>query len=82
MKKRIAVILAPILFCACGSQPQNRPDRLEMSDVGVIKIEPDTPHLIRVDQAKLLNTAEMLDMIDSIDYIKLDSSEPMGRLTK
>ena len=32
--------------------------------------------------AKTIDTKKLLDMIQSIDYIKLDSSEPMGPINK
>ena len=38
--------------------------------------------LIRADNAKIISTAELLDMVEQVDYIKLDSSEPMGPINK
>lgn len=43
---------------------------------------PGNPHLIRADQAKIIGMDEMLAMANQIDYIKLDSSEPIGVIDK
>ena len=56
--------------------------RIELSDTKIINIRTDSPYLIKTDNAKIINTAELLDMVDQIDYIKLDSSEPIGKITK
>lgn len=82
MKKSIIGILLSILFYACGSQPQNSSKAILMSDAHVIDIAKHAPHLIRADEATVISTDEMLDMLDSIDYIKLDSSEPIGQIDK
>ena len=55
---------------------------MNLSDVDAIHIMPDTPLLIRADNAKIISTAELLDMVEQVDYIKLDSSEPIGEISK
>ena len=55
---------------------------MELSDVDAIHIMPGTPHPIRADNAKIISTAELLDMVRQVDYIKLDSSEPIGVIDK
>ena len=82
MKQLITAILGSVLFCACGNQPQNSSVVLELSDTEIINIVPGTPHLIRTDNAKIIGMDEMLNMVNSIDYIKLDSSDPIGTINK
>lgn len=82
MKRLTATILAATLFCACGNNTQSSHMRIELSDTKIINIRTDSPYLIKTDNAKIINTAELLDMVDQIDYIKLDSSEPIGKITK
>ena len=55
---------------------------LELSDTRTIKITHGTPHPIRADNARIIGMDEMLDMVKSIDYIKLDSSGPIGVIDK
>ena len=55
---------------------------LELSDTRTIKITHGTPHPIRADNARIIGMDEMLDRVKSIDYIKLDSSEPVGVIDK
>lgn len=82
MKQLTAAVLASILFCACDTQPQSNSMALELSDTKIIKITYDTPHPIRADNARIIGMDEMLDRVKSIDYIKLDSSEPVGVIDK
>ena len=82
MKQLTAAVLASILFCACDTQPQSNSMALELSDTKIIKITYDTPHPIRADNARIIGMDEMLDRVKSIDYIKLDSSEPVGVINK
>ena len=82
MKQLTAAVLASILFCACDTQPQSNSMALELSDTKIIKITHDTPHPIRADNARVIGMDEMLDRVKSIDYIKLDSSEPVGVINK
>ena len=56
--------------------------RIELSGTKVIDIRTDSPYLIRTADAKTVSTAELLDMVGQVDYIKLDSSEPIGEITK
>ena len=81
MKQLTAIILTALIW-ACGAQPQNDSRALELSDTKIIKITPGTPHPIRADNARVIGMDEMLDMVKSIDYIKLDSSEPIGVIDK
>ncbi|WP_390445105.1 6-bladed beta-propeller [Alistipes onderdonkii] len=81
MKQLTAIILTALIW-ACGAQPQNDSRALELSDTKIIKITHDTPHPIRADNARVIGMDEMLDMVKSIDYIKLDSSEPVGVIDK
>ena len=55
---------------------------LELSDTRTIKITHGTPHPIRADNARIIGMDEMLDRVKSIDYIKLDSSDPIGTINK
>ena len=55
---------------------------LELSDTRTIKITHGTPHPIRADNARIIGMDEMLDRVKSIEYIKLDSSEPIGVIDK
>ena len=55
---------------------------LELSDTRTIKITHGTPHPIRADNARIIGMDEMLDRVKSIEYIKLDSSEPIGEISK
>ena len=81
MKQLTAIILTALIW-ACGAQPQNDSRALELSDTKIIKITYDTPHPIRADNARIIGMDEMLDMVKSIDYIKLDSSGPIGVIDK
>ena len=81
MKQLTAIILTALIW-ACGAQPQNDSRALELSDTKIIKITYDTPHPIRADNARVIGMDEMLDMVKSIDYIKLDSSGPIGVIDK
>ena len=81
MKQLTAIILTALIW-ACGAQPQNDSRALELSDTKIIKITYDTPHPIRADNARIIGMDEMLDRVKSIDYIKLDSSEPVGVINK
>ena len=81
MKQLTAIILTALIW-ACGAQPQNDSRALELSDTKIIKITHDTPHPIRADNARVIGMDEMLDRVKSIDYIKLDSSEPVGVIDK
>lgn len=81
MKQLTAIILTALIW-ACGAQPQNDSRALELSDTKIIKITHDTPHPIRADNARIIGMDEMLDRVKSIDYIKLDSSEPIGVIDK
>ena len=47
-----------------------------MDNANIIRITADSLQLIRADNAKIISTAELLDMVGQVDYIKLDSSEP------
>ena len=71
-----------LLSCACSYHTQNNNKALELSNTDIINIIKNFPHLIRTDNAKIIGTDEMLDMVKSIDYIKLDSSEPIGVIDK
>ena len=82
MKQLTSAILTTTLFCACGTPSQNNSMALELSDTKIIKITHDTPHPIRADNARVIGMDEMLDRVKSIDYIKLDSSEPVGVIDK
>ena len=55
---------------------------LRMDNANIIRITTDSPQLIRVDNAKIISTSELLDMVEQVDYIKLDSSEPIGEISK
>lgn len=55
---------------------------LELSDTRIIKITHGTPHPIRADNTRIIGMDEMLDRVKSIEYIKLDSSEPIGVIDK
>ena len=55
---------------------------LRMDNANIIRITADSLQLIRADKAKIISTAELLDMVEQVDYIKLDSSEPIGEISK
>ena len=81
--KQLTTTIITALFCAaCGNSPQNDSRALVLSDTKIIKITHDTPHPIRADNARIIGMDEMLDRVKSIDYIKLDSSEPVGVINK
>ena len=81
--KQLTTTIITALFCAaCGTSPQNDSRALVLSDTKIIKITHDTPHPIRADNARIIGMDEMLDRVKSIDYIKLDSSEPVGVINK
>ena len=82
MKQLTATIITALFCAACGTSPQNDSRALVLSDTKIIKITHDTPHPIRADNAKIISTAELLDMVRQVDYIKLDSSEPIGVIDK
>lgn len=82
MKQLTATIIAALFCAACGTTQLKNSPALELSDVDAIHIMPDTPLLIRADNAKIISTAELLDMVGQVDYIKLDSSEPIGEISK
>ena len=82
MKQLTATIIAALFCAACGTTQLKNSPALELSDVDSIHIMPGTPHLIRADNAKIISTAELLDMVEQVDYIKLDSSEPIGEISK
>lgn len=82
MKQLTATIIAALFCAACGTTQLKNSPALELSDVDAIHIMPDTPLLIRADNAKIISTAELLDMVEQVDYIKLDSSEPIGEISK
>ena len=81
MKQLTAIILTALIW-ACSPQPQNSSKALELSDTEIITILPGNPHPIRADQAKIIGMDEMLNMVKSVDYIKLDSSDPIGTINK
>lgn len=82
MKRLTATIIAALFCAACGTTQLKNSPALDLSDVDAIHIMPGTPHLIRADNAKIISTAELLDMVEQVDYIKLDSSEPIGEISK
>ena len=82
MKQLTATIITALFCAACGTSPQNDSRALVLSDTKIIKITHDTPHPIRADNARIIGMDEMLDRFKSIDYIKLDSSEPVGVINK
>ncbi|WP_288942719.1 6-bladed beta-propeller [uncultured Alistipes sp.] len=82
MKRLTATIIAALFCAACGTTQLKNSPALNLSDVDAIHIMPDTPLLIRADNAKIISTAELLDMVEQVDYIKLDSSEPIGEISK
>lgn len=82
MKQLTATIITALFCAACGIPQQKNSRALELSDVDAIHIMPGTPHPIRADNAKIISTAELLDMVEQVDYIKLDSSEPIGEISK
>ena len=82
MKRLTATIIAALFCAACGTTQLKNSPALNLSDVHAIHIMPDTPLLIRADNAKIISTAELLDMVEQVDYIKLDSSEPIGEISK
>ena len=82
MKRLTATIIAALFCSACGTTQLKNSPALDLSDVDAIHIMPDTPLLIRADNAKIISTAELLDMVEQVDYIKLDSSEPNGEISK
>ena len=43
---------------------------LRMDNANIIRITTDSPQLIRVDNAKIISTSELLDMVEQVDYIK------------
>ena len=82
MKQLTATIITALFCAACGTSPQNDSRALVLSDTKIIKITHDTPHPIRADNARIIGMDEMLDRVKSIDYIKLDSSDPIGTINK
>ena len=82
MKQLTATIITALFCAACGTTQLKNSLALELSDVDAIHIMPGTPHPIRADNAKIISTAELLDMVRQVDYIKLDSSEPIGVIDK
>lgn len=82
MKQLTATIIAALFCAACGTTQLKNSPALELSDVDSIHIMPGTPHLIRADNAKIISTAELLNMVGQVDYLKLDSSEPIGEISK
>ena len=78
MKQLTATIITALFCAACGTSPQNDSRALVLSDTKIIKITHGTPHPIRADNARIIGMDEMLDRVKSIEYIKLDSSEPIG----
>ncbi|WP_390445108.1 6-bladed beta-propeller [Alistipes onderdonkii] len=82
MKQTTICVIMILLSCACSYHTQNNNKALELSNTDIINIIKNFPHLIRTDNAKIIGTDEMLDMVKSIDYIKLDSSEPIGVIDK
>lgn len=82
MKQLTATIIAALFCAAYGTTQLKNSPALELSDVDSIHIMPGTPHLIRADNAKIISTAELLNMVGQVDYLKLDSSEPIGEISK
>ena len=82
MKQTTICVIMILLSCACSYHTQTNNKALELSNTDIINIIKNFPHLIRTDNAKIIGTDEMLDMVKSIDYIKLDSSEPIGVIDK
>ena len=82
MKQLTATIITALFCAACGIPQQKNSLALELSDVDAIHIMPGTPHPIRADNARIIGMDEMLDRVKSIDYIKLDSSDPIGTINK
>lgn len=78
----ICILIVLLCCCACTLRTRNSSKALELSHSSLIYITPNFPHPIRADNAKTIGIAEMLTMIDQIDYIKLDSSEPIGVIDK
>ena len=82
MKQITISVLVTFLLCACGNNVRNSNMTLRMDNANIIRITTDSPQLIRVDNAKIISTSELLDMVEQVDYIKLDSSEPIGEISK
>lgn len=82
MKQITISIITFSLLCACGNNARNSHAKIELCNTQVINITTDSPHLIRTDHAKSITTEELIGMLSSVDYIKLDSSEPIGQIDK
>lgn len=82
MNSVTAGFLASLLLCACGNNPQKGSDEIGVSDPQVIRITSVSPHRIRADRAKRIFPEELDGMLSWVDYIKLDSSEPIGNIDK
>ena len=44
---------------------------LRMDNANIIRITTDSPQLIRVDNAKIISTSELLDMVEPVSYTHL-----------
>ena len=53
-----------------------------MDNANIIRITANSLQLIRAYNANIISTAELLDMVGQVNYIKLDSSEPIGEISK
>ena len=68
MKQLITIIIFSLLFCACGTSPQNNSMALVLSDTEIIKINPGSPHLIRADMAKTI------DRLHKTGFVRTDGA--------
>ena len=63
MKQTTICVIMILLSCACSYHTQNNNKALELSNTDIINIIKNFPHLIRTDNAKIIGTDEMLDMV-------------------
>lgn len=84
MKKQYTtIILILCILYGCNNRTGLPQDRIETSTALELKrVEGNTLQVINTDAAIEIDSDELLSMIKRIEYIQLDSSEPIGEVTK
>jgi hypothetical protein len=67
---------------SCKDANKIKNDRIELSDTKIMNREKYSLQVINTDVSNKVNTDELLKMVTSINYIQLDSQEPIGEITK
>jgi hypothetical protein len=82
MKYIAQLLFCTLIFIDCTNKGKIERERLELSNIPRMNSEAYSLQEINTKKSEKIDTDELLAMTKSIDYIQLDSDEPIGEITK